>query len=253
MIIGVDLLGGDLGAETTLPACRRFLEKNPNAELLVFTTRDVEVQPEPRLNVEYCESSIAMGDNVRQALKKKHSSTMGCCLAALSSGRVDGVLSLGNTGAYMALAMRIVGMSSEYSKTAICSAVPPFSSEYPIYMTDVGANVDCKPEDLLGFATMASREMCFANNPIRIGLLNVGHEDIKGSQLVKAAHQLLLDHQPDYIGYVEPKDIIAKKVNLVVTDGFNGNIYIKGISATTYHVMKHILGKALFLERWVLE
>lgn len=249
MRLGVDLISGDSGIKVTLPACHQFLLKNPDVSLVVYTTTDHPVQPSDRIDVVTCPQAVAMSDSVRSALRMKADTTMGCALNDVANERIHGLLSLGNTGAYMALAMKYVGLSSEYSRTAICSAVPPHSDSFPVFMVDVGANLTCTADDLLGFAKMAQQEMLFKEQTCKVGLLNIGHEDTKGGALIKETHQLLkADPTFDYVGYVEPKDIVAGKVNIVVTDGFTGNIYIKSGSANIKHSFKTIFDQVK--EHW---
>ena len=249
MKLGVDLISGDAGIQVTLPACKQYLAQNPGADLVVYTTREHPVEATDRMKVVVCDKAVMMSDTVRSALRMKADTTMGCALNDVANERIHGLLSLGNTGAYMALAMKYVGLSREFSRTAICSAVPPHSDSFPVFMVDVGANLTCTAGDLLGFAKMAQQEMLFNQQTCRVGLLNIGHEETKGGALIKETHQLLKGDQTfDYVGYVEPKDIVAGKVNIIVTDGFSGNIYIKSGSANIKHSFKTIFDQVK--EHW---
>ena len=170
---------------------------------------------------------VGMSDHPREAVRRKKDSSMRVAVELVKSGRAEGCVSAGNTGALTAIAHFVLKMLPGVERAAIISAIP--AAHGHTHMLDLGANTKASPEQLRQFATMGaiiSRDVYGLSSP-RIGLLNIGEEDIKGHEVVQAAHALLLASGLNYVGFVEGDDIFSGDVDVVVTDGFTGNVALK--------------------------
>jgi len=195
-----------------------------------------EVQPlldsHPRLQMVPCTQVIAMDEHPAHAVRSKPDSSMSVCARLCKDGRADGWTSAGNSGAIMAAALLIQGRIRGVERPALGSIVP--TQDGFAYFLDVGANVDSKPDYLTQFAAMGAvyaREMMGRPEP-RIGLLSNGEEEGKGDELVRETGRRLKGTLPGFVGNVEPKDIFAARADVVVADGFVGNVAIKMAEAT---------------------
>ena len=170
---------------------------------------------------------VGMSEHPREAVRRKKDSSMRVAVELVKSGRAEGCVSAGNTGALTAIAHFVLKMLPGVERAAIISAIP--AAHGHTHMLDLGANTKASPEQLRQFATMGSiisRDVYGLSSP-RIGLLNIGEEDIKGHEVVQAAHLLLLASGLNYVGFVEGDDIFSGDVDVVVTDGFTGNVALK--------------------------
>src|SRR5579864_2121978 len=170
---------------------------------------------------------VAMGDTPREAIRRKKDSSMRIAIDLVKQGRADACVSAGNTGALTAMAHFVLKTIEGVERAAIISAIP--SAHGHTQMLDLGANTKATPEQLRQFAAMGAiiaRDIEGLENP-RIGLLNIGEEDIKGHEVVQAAHALLDSSGLNYVGFVEGDDIFSGDVDVVVTDGFTGNVALK--------------------------
>jgi glycerol-3-phosphate acyltransferase PlsX len=186
----------------------------------------------PRLQLVPCTQVIAMDDHPAQAVRNKPDSSMSVCARLCKEGRAAGWTSAGNSGAVMAAALFIQGRIRGVERPALGSIVP--TQDGFAYFLDVGANVDSKPEYLTQFAAMGAiyaREMLGRAQP-RVALLSNGEEEGKGDELVRETSRRLRGTLPGFIGNVEPKDIFAARADVVVADGFVGNVAIKMAEAT---------------------
>jgi glycerol-3-phosphate acyltransferase PlsX len=194
----------------------------------------------PRLQLVPCTQVIAMDEHPAQAVRSKPDSSMTVCARMCKDGRADGWMSAGNSGAIMAAALFIQGRIRGVDRPALGSIVPTRNDF--AYFLDVGANVDSKPEYMVQFASMGviyAREMLGRANP-RVGLLSNGEEEGKGDELVKETARRLKGSLPGFIGNVEPKDIYASKADVIVADGFVGNIAIKMAEATAEFLFRNL-------------
>jgi glycerol-3-phosphate acyltransferase PlsX len=237
--LAVDCMGGDRGAEITLPACKAFLDAHPLADLVLVGT---EAALQPAVDWARCTrvvatEVVAMDDPVEVALRRKRDSSMRVAIAQLKGepGRpaaADACVSAGNTGALMAVARYMLKTMEGIDRPAIATVMPHRRDGYTTVL-DLGANVDCTPEHLLQFAVMGSALVAAVEGRTepRVGLLNIGEEAIKGSDIIKRAGELL--RQADALGQirfhgnVEGNDIFAGTVDVVVCDGFVGNVLLK--------------------------
>jgi glycerol-3-phosphate acyltransferase PlsX len=203
-----------------------------------------DVQPlldsHPRLQLVPCTQVIAMDEHPAQAVRNKPDSSMAVCARMVKEGRADGWTSAGNSGAVMAAALLIQGRIKGVDRPALGSVVP--TQEGFAYFLDVGANVDSKPEYLAQFAAMGAvyaREMMGRAQP-RVGLLSNGEEDGKGDERVRETTKRLKGSLPGFVGNVEPKDIYSSRADVVVADGFVGNVAIKMAEATAEFLFRNL-------------
>jgi glycerol-3-phosphate acyltransferase PlsX len=237
--LSVDCMGGDHGAAVILPACRAFLDKHPQAELLLVGTPQAlrPAQEWPRCTLVHASEVVSMDDPVEVALRRKRDSSMRVAIAQLKAAD-DGTVaahacvSAGNTGALMAVARYVLKTLDGIDRPAIATVMPNRRDAFTTVL-DLGANVDCTAEHLLQFAVMGSALVAAVegqDNP-SVGLLNIGEEAIKGSDTIKRAGELLraaaVDGHLNFFGNVEGDDIFKGTTNIIVCDGFVGNVALK--------------------------
>lgn len=239
LTISIDAMGGDYGAEVTIPASLDCLKANPALTLILVGDRAV-LEPlltqalidyAGRLSIQHASQCVAMDESPSKALKNKKDSSMRVAINLVRDGVADACVSAGNTGALMATARFVLKMIAGIDRPAIISTLPSIYGH--THVLDLGANVDCTAEHLFQFAIMGN-ELVKAVDGIEqplVGLLNIGEEDMKGNEQVKAAAKLLEASSLNYIGYVEGNALNAghAKVDLIVTDGFVGNVALKSI------------------------
>jgi glycerol-3-phosphate acyltransferase PlsX len=233
--ISVDCMGGDHGPLVTLPACQAFLAKHPHAELVLVGTAEA-LKPAERWSRCTCVVAtevVAMDDPVEIALRKKRDSSMRVAIAQLKDGdAAHACVSAGNTGALMAVARYLLKTLDGIDRPAIAAVMPNRRDGYTTVL-DLGANVDCSPEVLLQFAVLGSALVAAVDGQPdpTVGLLNVGEELIKGSETIKRSGELLraagASGQINFYGNVEGNDIFKGTVDVVVCDGFVGNVLLK--------------------------
>jgi glycerol-3-phosphate acyltransferase PlsX len=245
--ISIDCMGGDHGPSVTIPAAISFLKQEPEAELILVGREDdlrAELKKHhghkhPRLSVKHATEVVAMDDPVEVALRRKKDSSMRVAIDMVKDGGANACVSAGNTGALMAVSRYVLKTMAGVDRPAICSILPNEQGK-PTYMLDLGANVDCEPHHLHQFAIMGSvlfSAMEGVQKPT-IGLLNVGTEEIKGNEVVKATAGLLrADHERgvlNFYGNVEGNDIFKGTTDVVVCDGFVGNVTLKAIEGMAH-------------------
>jgi glycerol-3-phosphate acyltransferase PlsX len=238
--ISIDCMGGDHGPAVTIPAAISFVESEPDAELILVGLEDQllaelkkhKASEHPRLSVVNATEVVTMDDSLEVALRRKKDSSMRVAINLVKQGQVDACVSAGNTGALMAISRYVLKTIPGVDRPAICSILPN-QKDGPTYMLDLGANVDCEPQHLHQFALMGSALVSAMEGKPRptIGLLNVGEEDIKGNDIVKQTAVLLrADHERgtlNFYGNVEGNDIFKGTTDIVVCDGFVGNVTLK--------------------------
>jgi len=247
--ISIDCMGGDHGPSVTIPAAVSFLKKQADVHLILVGLEDVlraelkkhGAESNARITVKSATEVVTMDDPLEIALRKKKDSSMRVAVELVKDGSANASVSAGNTGALMAVSRYVLKTMAGVDRPAICSIMPNQKGG-PTYMLDLGANVDCEPHHLHQFAIMGS-VLCSAmeNNPRpSIGLLNVGTEEIKGNDVVKATGQLLkADHERgklNFHGNVEGNDIFKGTVDVVVCDGFVGNVTLKAVEGLSRFV-----------------
>jgi len=234
MRIAVDAMGGDHApVEIVKGAAQAAVEYGIDISLVGIPA---SVQPlldsHPRLQIVPCTQVVAMDEHPAQAVRNKPDSSIAVCARLCKDGRADGWTSAGNSGAVMAAALFIQGRIKGVERPALGSIVP--TQHGFAYFLDVGANVDSKPEYMVQFAAMGAvyaREMLGRREP-RVALLSNGEEEGKGDELVRETTRRLKGTLSGFVGNVEPKDIYAARADVVVADGFVGNVAIKMAEAT---------------------
>ncbi|MEF8793531.1 phosphate acyltransferase PlsX [Thiohalorhabdus sp.] len=257
MRIALDAMGGDHGPSVVVPAAAAVVERQPDLELdLVGLEEAINpalaqhgLENHPRIAVRAASQVVAADDDVAQAMRNKRDSSLHVANKLAKSGDVEGVVSAGNTGALMAVSRFILKTLPGIDRPAIATFLPTRDSR--VLMLDLGANVDCNSDHLFQFAVMgevATRAVYGVEKP-SIGLLNIGEENIKGNDVVKVAGQLLRDSQLNYFGNVEGRDIFTGKCDVIVADGFVGNVALK-TSEGTAELIAHFLRQA-FSASWM--
>jgi glycerol-3-phosphate acyltransferase PlsX len=229
-------MGGDRGPEAVVPAALATLERDDSvsltlvglAETLDRAKAEAKDRYGSRLGFKVATEVVTMDEPPADALRRKKDSSLRVALELVKNGEADACVSSGNTGALMATARYVLKMLPGIDRPAIISAVPGL--EGPTYMLDLGANVGCTAQQLLQFALMGSvvaGDMLEIARP-RVGLLNIGLEDIKGNEVVREAGELLAANKGlNYVGFVEGDGIFHADVDVVVSDGFVGNVALK--------------------------
>ena len=240
-------MGGDFGAPVVVPAAVEFLSKDRDVELILVGREDVirhELAAfswdESRLHVHHASEEVAMDELPSKALRNKKDSSMRVAIDLVKAGEADACVSAGNTGALMATARFVLKMLPNVDRPAIITALPSITGL--TWVLDLGANVDCTAEHLLQFAVMGVETVSAVAGIVRpkVGLLNIGQEEIKGNEQVKRAHELLAASSLNYVGYVEGDGIYTGEVDIVVTDGFVGNVALKS-SEGVAKMIRHLL------------
>jgi len=232
LTIAVDAMSGDHGAAVAVPAALDVLQANPDLRLLVVGRGEV-VHPlvagadSARCRVVEASEVVGMDERPQDAVRRKKDSSMRVAVNLVKRGEAAACVSAGNTGALLATARFVLGMVPGIDRPAIVSAVP--AAHGHTVMLDLGANPDCTAEHLVQFAAMGSviaSDLHGIARP-RIGLLNIGEEDIKGTEELRTANRRLAAAPIEYVGFVEGNLIFSGEVDVVVTDGFSGNVALK--------------------------
>ena len=231
--LAVDCMGGDHGPPVTLAACRRFLAHEPEAQLLLVGASDaLSAFSHPRARIVPATEVVAMDDPVEVALRRKKDSSMRVAIQQVKDGQAQAAVSAGNTGALMALARYLLKTVEGIDRPAIAYPMPNAKGGATTVL-DLGANVDCTEHHLLQFAVMGSALVAALKHEEApsVGLLNIGEEVIKGSEVIKRAGELLRSAAAsgdlNFHGNVEGNDIFKGTTDIVVCDGFVGNVALK--------------------------
>jgi len=253
--IAVDCMGGDHGPRVTLTACRHFLEHHPNAELLLVGLPDsLAGLSHARARVVAATEVVGMDDPIEVALRRKKDSSMRVAIQQVKDGAAQAAVSAGNTGALMAIARYLLKTVDGIDRPAIAAQIPNAKGGGTTVL-DLGANVDCSAEHLLQFAVMGSALVSVLNddqNP-SVGLLNIGEEVIKGNEVIKKAGELLRlasnSGDLNFFGNVEGNDIFKGTTDIVVCDGFVGNVALKtseGLASMIGSFLKQEFSRNIF-------
>jgi glycerol-3-phosphate acyltransferase PlsX len=247
--VAVDALGGDHGPAVTVPACVEFLEGKPHASVVLVGLRQpleallATVKPavRERISIHPATEVVDMDEPPADALRKKKDSSMRVAINLVKEGTANACVSAGNTGALMAIARFVLKTLPGIDRPAIASQLPTKTGD--TLVLDLGANVNCTSEQLVQFAAMGSALVSAINGIERptVGLLNIGAEDIKGSDLVKETAERLRASSLNYYGNVEGDDIYRGTTDVVVCDGFVGNVMLKtseGLAHMLYEFLK---------------
>ncbi len=233
--IALDAMGGDSGPAPLVEGAVRAVNENSSLTVsLVGDEKKVTAEllrlgadQEQRLKIVPATEVVDMGESPMDALRRKRDSSVLVAFKEQKAGRVDGVVSAGNSGATMAAAIRCMGRLPGVARPGIAGVFPTLKG--PVLMMDVGANVDCRPKHLFQFGVMASvyHEVCFGTTSPRVGLLSIGEERGKGNALVRRTHELFQASGLNYVGNIEGNDTFSGDLDVVVCDGFVGNVCLK--------------------------
>ena len=233
--VAIDCMGGDHGAHVTVPAALGILRDDPGVSILLVGRQDaieremtgVGAAPTDRLRVRHASQEVEMDEAPAAAMRGKKDSSMRVAVNLVEQGEAAACVSAGNTGALMAISRFVLGMLPGIDRPAIATMLPTLKGH--TYILDLGANVNCAPEHLLQFGIMCSELVRSVEGKPRptVGLLNIGVEDIKGNDQVKRAAELMRAADLNFHGYVEGDDIYKGTTDIVVCDGFVGNVALK--------------------------
>ncbi len=247
--IALDAMGGDHGPSVVVPAALKALDHNPNLKLILVgdeavlnqTLSENRRSPGERLMVHHTTQVVGMDELPSQALRGKKDSSMRVAINLVKDGTAQACVSAGNTGALMATARYVLKTLPGVDRPAICTSLPTIKGH--THVLDLGANVDSTADHLFEFAVMGSVLTRAVDNIERpsIGLLNIGAEEIKGNERVKEAARLLHEADLNYIGFIEGDGIYLGEADVVVCDGFVGNVMLKtteGVAKMIAHYMR---------------
>ncbi|MCC2615629.1 phosphate acyltransferase PlsX [Aestuariibacter halophilus] len=259
LTIALDIMGGDHGPLVTLPASLRAIRQYPHLTLLLCGDESV-ILPQlesltdaerQRVEIIHTEQSVGMDELPTSALRNKKHSSMRRMLELVEQGQADACVSAGNTGALLAMSYYVLKTLPGIDRPALISSLPT-ASHKKVYLLDLGANVNCDSQTLFQYAVMGAvqAEQVSGITAPRVALLNVGEEQIKGNDVVKATAHLLSETPGiNYIGYVEGNDIFTDAADVVVTDGFVGNIALKsceGLGKLVINEVKRVSEQNIF-------
>ena len=249
--VAIDVMGGDHGPRVTIPATLALLKEDSNIKVILVGLSEAiddqlrlhKASNHPRIRIQHASEVVLMDESPQSAMKNKKDSSMRVAINLVKSGEADACVSAGNTGALMATARFVLKTLDGIDRPAIAGILP--NKNAITYMLDLGANADCTPEHLLQFAIMGSVLVACVEQKDRptVGLLNIGSEDIKGNEVVKKTAELLRASHLNFYGNIEGDDIYKGTTDLVVCDGFVGNVALK-----TSEGLAHFMGGALSQE-----
>ncbi len=253
--IAVDCMGGDHGPVFTLPACRQFLDRFPDASvILVGQAASLQNFSHPRATKLTATEVVGMDDPLEVALRRKKDSSMRVAIDQVKAGAAQAAVSAGNTAALMAISRYVLKTLDGIDRPAIAAQIPNTLGGATTVL-DMGANVDCSEEHLFQFAVMGSAlvSVLSGNDNPTVGLLNIGEEAIKGNEIIKKAGELLRtafkSGDLNFYGNVEGNDIFKGTVDIVVCDGFVGNVALKtseGLAAMIVQFLKTEFSRSIF-------
>ncbi len=233
--IALDAMGGDFGPEVVIPAAVHAVKRSRDINIILVGdetrlrdyAKDNNINLDKHFEIQHASQVVEMHEDPRHAVRNKKDSSMRVAINMVKQGRAQAVVSAGNTGALMATAKFVLKTLPGIERPAICTTIPSYGGH--THMLDLGANVDSSAEQMLQFAVMGSvlGEAVDNKHEPKVGLLNIGSEESKGNAQVKQANKLLQTGPFNYIGYVEGDDIYTDKVDVVVCDGFVGNVSLK--------------------------
>ena len=255
--IALDAMGGDFGPEVVIPAAVHVVKKSRDIRIILVGdetrlrdfAKDHNIDLDEHFEIQHASQVVEMHDDPRHAVRKKKDSSMRVAINLVKEGRAQAAVSAGNTGALMATAKFVLKTLPGIDRPAICTTIPSYGGH--THMLDLGANVDSSAEHLFQFAVMGSvlAEAIDSTHQPKVGLLNIGSEDSKGNAQVKAANDLMQGGAFNYVGYVEGDDIYSDKVDVVVCDGFVGNVSLKtmeGVAKMIANMMRDEFKRSIF-------
>lgn len=242
-------MSGDLGPRVAIWAAEKFVAEKRDCDIWLFGDENllksfykISRDPYHQINIVHCTEKVSMDDNPLHVIRHKKSSSMYQSLQALSKNEVDAAVSAGNTGALLVMSKHLIDTFAGIDRPAICKAMPVKSGQ--TFMLDLGANINCTPEQLHQFALMASILVDSEKNADglpRVGLLNIGTEHTKGTELLQQAQELFRQEKRfSYAGFVEANAIFSGDLDVIACDGFHGNIALKASEGTARFIGEKI-------------
>ncbi|CAM3640887.1 phosphate acyltransferase PlsX [Parendozoicomonas haliclonae] len=253
--IALDVMSGDCGPRSRICAAQDALTRHPHLHLVLvgdsrFIREHLSREVSDRVTVVHAAQTVSMDERPSRALRSKQDSSMWLAVEQVAMGMSQACVSAGNTGALMAMGRHLLKTFPGIDRPALVGQVP--TSAGGTLLLDLGANVDCSADLLFQFAVLGSllkSEVYDVVNP-SVGLLNVGEEDIKGSETVRLAQQLIESHESlNYAGFIEGDDLYSGRVDVVVCDGFAGNVALKASEAAV-RMVAHKLAAGVGLNSW---
>ncbi len=255
-VISLDAMSGDRGAEAVVRAAKLSLDGHPNLRLILVGD-SAELEPlvashigsDERLSIQHAAEVVGMSESPAEALRRKKDSSMRVAINLVKDGKAQACVSAGNTGALMATAKFVLKMLPGIDRPAIIAELPAIGGS--VHMLDLGANTTSDPQQLFQFAVMGSivtGDIRALEQP-RVALLNIGVEDTKGHDSVRDAANLLKASSLNYVGFIEGNEIFSGKADVVVTDGFTGNVALKTMEGTVglaRHYLRRAFTRSLF-------
>ncbi|PKG25204.1 phosphate acyltransferase PlsX [Niallia nealsonii] len=246
MKIAIDAMGGDHAPKEIVLGAMKAVQAFPDIEILLIGNEEKitsYLTDKNRIEILHTEEMILATDEPVRAVRKKKNASMVLGANEVKEGRADAFISAGNTGALMAAGLFVVGRIDGIERPALSPTLPTIGGD-GFLLLDVGANVDAKPNHLVQYAIMGSiytENVLGIKNP-RVGLLNIGAEEKKGNELTKKTFELLQEEKINFIGNVEARDLLSGVCDVVVTDGFTGNMVLKSIEGTALSIFKMLKG-----------
>jgi len=258
--VAIDAMGGDFGPQVTVPAALKALADYPQLKLILvgdFASLEKilslhHAHPSERLSLHHASQQVSMDELPSQALRLKKDSSLRVAINLVKAGSAQACVSAGNTGALMATARFVLKTLPGIDRPAIITAFPTIIEGKRVHMLDLGANVDSCADHLYQFAIMGSLLVSATEGIVapKVALLNIGQEEIKGNDQVKQTAQLLSDSKAvHYAGYIEADQIFAGKVDVIVCDGFVGNVALKSMEGVSKLIAR--ITKETFKQNWL--
>ncbi len=234
MKIALDAMGGDFGPAVTVEGAAEILNEDNDLEIILVGDEEklkkelaTKKYPPSRIRIQHTSQVVEMGEHALTAIRKKKDSSIRRAVELVKNGEADAIVSAGHSGAAMAVSVLFLGVAEKIDRPAIATIMPTMKT--PFVLTDAGANVDCTAQNLLQFALMGNAycKTMFGISSPRIALLSIGEEDTKGNIVTREAFRLIKNTNLNFIGNIEGKDIFSGIADVVVCDGFIGNVVLK--------------------------
>ncbi|MAJ82268.1 MAG: phosphate acyltransferase [Legionellales bacterium] len=235
--IAIDAMGGDFGPESTVIAACRYVQNNPDVSIILYGDKNVIQRymsdSIKNITIEHCKKSIKMTDGLLATLKRYMHSSLGKSVEAQIKHSADVTVSAANTGSLMAVSKRILDTIPGIERPAIVSSFPT-KTDKNTWLLDLGANIECDMLNMMQFAMMGTYVSIGQGiSQPRVAILNIGHEPHKGNKLIKQSDAMFKKLPINYIGYIEPTQIYSDIADVIVCDGFSGNILLKSCEGTS--------------------
>ena len=255
MIIALDAMGGDLAPSATVEGAIESTTNNEDVSVILVgdenrildELRDKKY-PKGQISIQPSGEAVPMNESPSNALRRRKDSSIAVAVDLVKDKKADAIVSAGHSGVTMAMSLVKIRKAEGVDRPAIATIMPSYKE--PFVLVDAGANVDCEPHNLLEFGVMGSAysNALFDNPSPKVGLLNIGEEDSKGNELTKEAFKLLKDSSINFIGNVEGKEVYAGEADVVVCDGFMGNVTLKiseGLAEAVYKMLKRDISRSI--------